>query len=410
MNKNIDFIYLAGGISSTITNSQVVNWLDLLKSEGIHFNIVFSMRLIDLFSNRYRKNTFKIIRKLKKKYNVYLIPSLRSKSNGFIYKTILLIILFSIKLFSNKKIIIQTREQKHYKVISIMKTIFKDVKFVLEHRGVIAEEYINSLGYKNIKQIKNNNIVKEYNRLINNFKKNSLIADKIINVSQKMNDYLIQKGCCNDLDKMVVIQGGADSRLFYFSNLEKEKIRTKMKLKNKFIIIYTGRLDPKWHMKEFLFNFFKQFLLSIENSYVFCLTPDIKSGEMLIDKYKIKRKDFFLNKVDNSEINNYLNASDFAIILRENFDTNYYSSPTKLAEYLISGTPVILSKNIGDYSSFINEKKLGVVVDNNISFIINKIKGVEEFDRQENSLISKKYYSKQSILENYKKIYYELFN
>ena len=41
------------------------------------------------------------------------------------------------------------------------------------------------------------------------------------------------------------------------------------------------------------------------------------------------------------------------------------ASPTKFAEYLYAGLKVLVSKNLGDFSSFVREHDCGYVVDEN---------------------------------------------
>ncbi|MBA7533653.1 hypothetical protein ES705_25895 [subsurface metagenome] len=405
---NTKFIYIAGGVSSTITSSQVVNWLDILLTNNIKFELVFTIRVIDIVKTSYRKNTFRLLNEIKRKQKVYLIPILRTKSNGLLFKTMVFFLLLRIRSFNKGKIIIQTRESKHFKVIGILKSLFNNISFIYEHRGVRAEEYINSLGYESNLSIDNKIVEKKYQQMLSEFRANCDVADRIINVSTKMNKYVVDKSSNENIKKTFVISGAADVDLFYFSsNLRQEK-RKALNLNEDFVVLYTGRLDPTWQMKDFLFEFFFSFINSFKNAFVICLTPDIITANNLCKKFRINEDRIFIKQENNNKINAYLNASDVAVIFRENIATNYYSSPTKLAEYLISGTPIILSNNIGDYSDFINNNNLGIVVINNIDSILKRMKRIPEYNRASNAELSKKHFSKQSQLEKYLRMYTEL--
>ena len=48
------------------------------------------------------------------------------------------------------------------------------------------------------------------------------------------------------------------------------------------------------------------------------------------------------------------------MLIRENTVTNQVASPTKFAEYLACGLPVIISDNLGDYSVFVETNGCGV--------------------------------------------------
>lgn len=62
------------------------------------------------------------------------------------------------------------------------------------------------------------------------------------------------------------------------------------------------------------------------------------------------------------EVQKVMAACDYGILFREQSVTNQVASPTKFAEYLSAGLPVIISDNLGDYSEFTRKNKCGMVV------------------------------------------------
>ena len=64
--------------------------------------------------------------------------------------------------------------------------------------------------------------------------------------------------------------------------------------------------------------------------------------------------------VDPAAVPAVLAACDWALLVREDTVTNRVSSPTKFAEYLVSGLPVIISTHIGDFSTAVEQGKLGL--------------------------------------------------
>ncbi len=57
-----------------------------------------------------------------------------------------------------------------------------------------------------------------------------------------------------------------------------------------------------------------------------------------------------------------LAACDYGILIREESITNEVASPTKFAEYLSAGLPVLASAGIGDYSDFIRTHHCGTIL------------------------------------------------
>lgn len=62
-----------------------------------------------------------------------------------------------------------------------------------------------------------------------------------------------------------------------------------------------------------------------------------------------------------AEVPKALQACDLALLLREDTLTNRVASPTKFAEYLACGLPVIISERIGDFSAVVQQNNLGLV-------------------------------------------------
>ena len=63
------------------------------------------------------------------------------------------------------------------------------------------------------------------------------------------------------------------------------------------------------------------------------------------------------------EVPGWLNAADLGILMRAEDPVNHVASPTKFAEYALSGLPVAMSKGIGDYSEMVLREKAGFLVD-----------------------------------------------
>ena len=74
-----------------------------------------------------------------------------------------------------------------------------------------------------------------------------------------------------------------------------------------------------------------------------------------------------------AEVASYLMAADIGFMLRESHPLNSVASPVKFAEYLSTGLAVVTSPDLGDVSSLVADRSLGVLVDpNDGSDIVNK--------------------------------------
>ncbi|MDQ3061803.1 MAG: glycosyltransferase, partial [Acidobacteriota bacterium] len=100
-------------------------------------------------------------------------------------------------------------------------------------------------------------------------------------------------------------------------------------------------------------------------------------------------EDFLVTKIPHSEIPKYLSASDIALSFIKPCFSKLSSSPTKIAEYLASGIPIITNRGVGDVSEIIEKHQTGAVVqDFSRESYIESLKKIGEL-RQTNDLYEK---------------------
>ena len=151
-----------------------------------------------------------------------------------------------------------------------------------------------------------------------------------------------------------------------------------------------------------MFKFFNEMQKCNQNVKILLLTKDTSVVEKYLLQYPDLRSRIISLYVNNNEVFKYLNAADFGILFRENTIMNNVASPTKFAEYMLCGLPVIISEGVGDYSSYVIEKGVG--------FLLNEseLKFPEEFkfenlsdkklSRDYIAQLGKQHFSKQSII------------
>lgn len=92
------------------------------------------------------------------------------------------------------------------------------------------------------------------------------------------------------------------------------------------------------------------------------LLSNISADELsLARKYPNRVKISWLAPTD---VGGVLAACDYGLLLRAPSVTNQVAAPTKFAEYLAAGLPVIISEGIGDYSRQVREHGVGYVIGN----------------------------------------------
>ncbi|MBN1472267.1 MAG: hypothetical protein JW925_10840 [Syntrophaceae bacterium] len=406
--NTIFYLYVANILNDPIIKSQVLNWIEVLQDQGIIFNILSCPSILYLIKHKNRQKTIIKEFQSKLKGKIYQITTLRSLDKFDFISPVLkaMYILFIIyKEGRNKnitRIILQSRAGFNYKAFKILKKLNNKIKVVFDFRGAAPEEYLNSLAIDDIAQVENSLIKRKYAQLVRKYADIINFGDLIYCVSDALKSYLLNMAGvreCNN--KIYAVPGAADENIFYYDSALRAKQRKELGLGLKRIIIYTGRLKSKYHKKESIFEFAAKFVGLDPSNYFICLTPDENIAKELTKSRLISEDKILIKSINNhAEINQFLNAADIGIILRDDVATNQVASPTKLAEYLLAGLPVLVSEHIGDYSDFIRANDLGMVVNNDIAemiLVINRFE-IPSPNRIRNSEIAKARFSKQANL------------
>jgi len=405
------FYYITDPLLETVKDSQVINWLELLGIHQIIFHLIIPTSFL-YYLNKYTLRKKKLKEAAKKiKGRIIEIPIIRKRSINRIsgiFLTTSLFVIFAIDLIKGKTILIQTRNFSNINTLTVLKHILKKIRIIYEMRGASAEEYINLNGYNKISDVVDNSIIRQYSVLLKSQFSMINLSEKTICVSGKLKDYIIEKNNNIDKNKLTIIPGAADKNMFFFNTNIRNNLREKLKVENKFIIVYTGKLDRSWHKPEFIFKFIKELLKPIPELFFFCITPDIKLAEKLADKNGLNNFQIYYKYEPYEKIQPYLCAADLGLLIRDDIPTNHVASPTKLPEYLLCGLPVIISQKIGDFSDFIERNNLGLVVNNDMDAMVNNLKTkllINKWDRIKISEIAEKYLSKQSWIKDLIRVY-----
>lgn len=211
-------------------------------------------------------------------------------------------------------------------------------KIITDFRGLVSDEVI--LEKKITSKLKS----KFYEHIERNAAKKS---DLILVVSENFKEILIKKIPGLKKDSIFALRPFIDTKKFFYSEEKRKNTRKSLGIKNnETLLVYCGGIS-KWQCIDetlLMFKKLNKFNSSIKLLMLVSNTQHIteKSKELHINKESI-----ITMTVKNDEVNNYYNAADFGLLLREKSLTNEVAYPTKFSEYLLSGLPVIMTKHIG---------------------------------------------------------------
>jgi glycosyltransferase involved in cell wall biosynthesis len=135
-----------------------------------------------------------------------------------------------------------------------------------------------------------------------------------------------------------------------------------LQLDDKFVFVYTGN-SHYYQYLEGIVKFFSQFLQKNKDSFFIIITEhDTSAFVSLLNKHNIPRSSYSLASLPQEKISDLQQAADMGFLLREDLPLNHHSFPTKFAEYLASGVPVLMTPYIHSISPMVAENGLGEVI------------------------------------------------
>jgi len=194
--------------------------------------------------------------------------------------------------------------------------------------------------------------------------------------------------CCIDKNRFQIIK-----------SLSRESVRKKFNLTYKKVFVYVGSFSG-WCLTQEMADFFEIAKKQDDSTFALILTQD---NPKIITKPLKERgfsdNDFLVKMVLPEEIPIYLSASDIAISFVKASYSRQASSPTKIAEYLASGLPIISSSDIGDLNILIEGEKVGII-----------LRGFNETDYVEALIKIEALLEDKNLSEHCRLIAYEKFN
>jgi glycosyltransferase involved in cell wall biosynthesis len=234
------------------------------------------------------------------------------------------------------------------------------IKFLFDMRGFWADEKVDCGQWDQTKFI--------YRRIYRHYKKMEkhflLNADGIVSLTQAAKDVLQGKEEYRNL-AIEVIPCCADLEHFDFNKISQQETNTlKEELgisPGKKIITYLGSLGG-WYMTDEMFSFYKRLLISEPELVMLMLTKDEPSKVLEEAQVRgIQSEKLFIRYAKRNDVPRFLSLSDYSIFFIRPTFSKTASSPTKHAELMSMGIPVICN-DIGDTGHIIEESGTGVVV------------------------------------------------
>jgi glycosyltransferase involved in cell wall biosynthesis len=153
-----------------------------------------------------------------------------------------------------------------------------------------------------------------------------------------------------------------EERFAEAARLDRAAVRKELSIDERLVFVYVGALGGYYLVREMAE------LMAVareQDPRVFALVLTQSSPEALTAKLHrlgFSNDDYRVMKVSPEDVPKYLRAADVALSLIRPSFARRSMSPTKFAEYLAAGLPVIVSAGIGDLDAHIAEARVGVLL------------------------------------------------
>jgi glycosyltransferase involved in cell wall biosynthesis len=146
---------------------------------------------------------------------------------------------------------------------------------------------------------------------------------------------------------------------FYFDPSLRDRVRADLAIApDEVVYVYSGSLNAYQRFDETVATF-RAALAAGRKARLIVLTPEVARARRICADLPAGR--VICKSVTHAEVNGYLNAADFGMLLRDTTPTNVVAFPTKFAEYAMTGLKVVMkeappacvaaARELGNYSA-----------------------------------------------------------
>ena len=230
---------------------------------------------------------------------------------------------------------------------ALVKSIVPRCRVVLDLRGSIAEQAgPGSTAHAAL--------VRELGRVVHS-------ADAVICVSEPLRGEIVA-WFPDAVHKTRVIPCAASAALFTYDPQKRCEVRRRLRVVDRVVLINSGRLMAPWHVAGQLVGAFSVLHAANPAYHLLLVTPDVERARALVSETGIDGGRVTIVSASHAEVPDYLMAADVGLLLRRRDSVNAVASPTKLAEYLMTGLPVAISEGIGDAEELVRANEFGALI------------------------------------------------
>lgn len=229
-------------------------------------------------------------------------------------------------------------------------------KIIYDRRGTMKGDFIDDVNLENIFSLK---FLSDILGKIDKFFMGH--SDAVVVLSERSKELLKKNElagkekvvcdsipCCVDMNRFKQRNGQTDEGV---------------DLRGKFVVAYAGSLGTCYLLNEMI-DFFKALKETNKNAFFLIIThSDGQVSRSCFSNKRIACQDYAIVDVGPDEVSLWLRKCACSVMFIKEVECKIGSSPTKFAESLASGVPVIINKGIGDTEEIVCVNRIGCLVE-----------------------------------------------
>jgi glycosyltransferase involved in cell wall biosynthesis len=229
-------------------------------------------------------------------------------------------------------------------------------KMIFDVRGLLAEEYADA-GHWRAGSFKY--------RLTKRMERRAFAAsDGVVTLTERIWEIIRDWDGLRGRRRLAhqVIPCCADLERFRFDEGARRERRAELGLSDRFVLVYSGSIGG-WYLEAEMADFFRALKAQRPDAHFLWLTPGSHERlDALMRERGFERESYTVRAARSTEVASYLSASDAGVAFIKPCFSKLASSPTKTAEYLACGLPVVLNAGVGDSDLLVTRERVGALV------------------------------------------------
>lgn len=138
----------------------------------------------------------------------------------------------------------------------------------------------------------------------------------------------------------------SDERTFFFNPVLRQKTRKQLGYdSNDIVFVFSGSI-AHYQGLDLVSDWFYQLNQKSPLTHLIVLTPSVDEAKLILQK--LPTSAVRVLHTDYKDVNSYLNAADYGVLIRPTSRTNTSAFPTKFGEYCLAGLRVVISPAVPD--------------------------------------------------------------